>query len=110
MAEVRLKANVEKSKKSEDLVDDGFANRRTKTRSNEEILNSLQKLHCEEEEDTACKLHVTRAGVHPPRGKEAFRNVKIINILSLPRAAKPADISPVKHISQSTHSNQLHLY
>merc|ERR1719487_223960 len=71
VAKVRLEANVEKSKKGEDLVDDGFANRRTKTRSNEEILNGLQELHREEKEDTTSKLHIACAGIHPPRGKEA---------------------------------------
>lgn len=111
VTEVRLEANVEKSKQSEDLVDDGFTNRRAKSRCNKQVLNSLQKLHREEEKDTTSKLHVARAGVHPPRGKEACETLvcgRNENIIVLPRAAKPADISPVKHILQSTHSVNTH--
>jgi hypothetical protein len=71
MAEVRLKADVEKAEQREHLVDDVLALRRIEAVGDEVVLHSLEKLHREEEEDPSRQLSVARAREHPPRRKQA---------------------------------------
>jgi len=71
VAEIRLKADVEETEDGKDLVDNGITDGGVNVGSNEEILDSLQEFHGEEEKDTGSKASVVGLGPDPPRGEQA---------------------------------------
>ncbi len=71
VAEIRLKANVEETEDGEDLVDNGITDGGINVGSNEEILDSLQEFHGEEEKDTSSEASVVGLGPDPPGGEQA---------------------------------------
>jgi hypothetical protein len=105
VAKVWLEADMEKSGEGENLVDNSVAHRIIKTRCKKKILNDLQKLHGEKEKDATGKFDVVSSGVHPPIAMKKMsassnRDHQAYQVEKRPMAANPADISPVKHISQ----------
>mmetsp|Transcript_17190 Transcript_17190/g.28764 ORF Transcript_17190/g.28764 Transcript_17190/m.28764 type:complete len:249 (+) Transcript_17190:273-1019(+) len=66
MTEIRLHADVKESSQSQNTVDPGITSWVIQSSRNKHILNSLQKLHREEEEDPGSQLHIVGLGVDPP--------------------------------------------
>ena len=66
VAKVWLEADVKKTEEGEHSVDPRIAGRVIKASGNENILNSLQELHCEKEKNSTCKLHVASSSIYPP--------------------------------------------
>ena len=102
MAKVRLKADMQKSKESEDAVDRSITCWVIQSSSNKDVLDSLQEFHCEEKENTTGELSVASSSINPPKTHLSDKSKPILktyyHVAKRPRAAKPADISPVKHI------------